>query len=129
VQEVMLVVWQRAGMFDPARARLSTWIFTIARNRRIDRLRRQRLAGPEPFAPADTAPSTDGLVERSDWHSSLREALESLPSEQAEVLRWAYFEEKSHSVIAKEHGLPLGTVKSRVRLALRQLRALMEKRG
>lgn len=129
VQEVMLTVWRRADSFDPAQGRLATWLFTIARNRRIDHFRRSRrppgeavdpLLLPEPPVPAD------GLVEAMQSHMSLRAALEELPSEQAAVLQKAFFEHKSHSAIATEQGLPLGTVKSRIRLALRQLRRSLQ---
>lgn len=127
-QEVMLIVWQRAETFDPRLGGLSTWIFTIARNRRIDHLRRAQKAIPEDADPlADEAETaTDSLVEREESHISLRAAISSLPDEQAEVLRLAFFEQKSHSAIAQERGLPLGTVKSRIRLALRQLRRTLE---
>jgi RNA polymerase sigma factor (sigma-70 family) len=129
VQEIMLTVWQRAGSFDPARGGLSTWIFTIARNRRIDHFRRlQRMAedGALGEPPPEAELAVDNLVEREESHISLRAALKSLPPEQAEVLRLAFFEQKPHSAIASERKLPLGTVKSRIRLALRALRRVLE---
>lgn len=130
VQEVMLTVWQQAASFDPARASPSTWIFTIARNRRIDLLRREVRPAPEtapgPWREEETAPAADGLVERIERTTSLISALDALPSDQADVLRMAYFEEKSHVAIARESRLPLGTVKSRVRAALRRLRRSLE---
>jgi len=121
VQEVMLIVWQRADRFDPALGGPSTWIFTIARNRRIDHLRRARRPVPEeadPMYDMEPVMAADGLVEREENHISLRAAMRVLPPEQAEVLRLAFFEQKSHSV--------LGTVKSRIRLALQQLRRTLE---
>lgn len=129
VQDVMLIVWQRADRFDPALGGPSTWIFTIARNRRIDHLRRARRPLPEdadPMYDVEPAMAADGLVEREEDHMSIRAAMRDLPSEQAEVLRLAFFEQKSHSVIAQEQNLPLGTVKSRIRLALKQLRRTLE---
>lgn len=132
VQEVMLIVWQQASSFDPSRATLSTWIYTIARNRRIDLLRSERrIARQDAGLVADepVAPSTDGLVEARDWHSWLGQALERLPPEQSRVLRLAFFEDMSQTAIARADGLPLGTVKSRMRAALRQLRWLMERRA
>ena len=129
VQEIMLTVWQRADSFDPKLGGLSTWIFTIARNRRIDHFRRvQRTAvnGALDEPPPEAEPAVDSLAERGESHISLRAALTSLPPEQAEVLRLAFFEQKPHSVIASERQLPLGTVKSRIRLALRALRRVLE---
>ncbi|WGF88848.1 sigma-70 family RNA polymerase sigma factor [Marinivivus vitaminiproducens] len=128
VQDVMLTVWQQAPRYDPKRAGLSTWIFTIARNRRIDLQRRERrpLMADDPVMD-DLAPSTDGLVETREWNTSLVNALDLLPADQAEVVRLAYFDDKPQSAIARERRLPLGTVKTRVRLALRHLRWLMEK--
>jgi RNA polymerase sigma-70 factor (ECF subfamily) len=130
VQDVMLIVWQRAATFDSNLGGLSTWIFTIARNRRIDHLRREPRPGAEPPTDPSTAPepvpATETLVEWREWSASLQAALQTLPPEQSEVLQLAYFQHKSHSTIAEEQNLPLGTVKSRVRLALQRLRELLE---
>ena len=125
VQEVMLLVWRRAETFDPAQASASTWVFTIARNRRIDALRREQRPEIDPDDPAlvpDPVEPADRVLEVAQANGRLREALKDLPPEQAELLRLAYFEDKPHSVIATERGLPLGTVKSRLRLALDRLR-------
>ena len=130
VQEVMLAVWQQAASFDPGKASPSTWIFTIARNRRIDHLRRAGRPMPDPADPAfvelDGVPAADGLVEREARAISLQNAIGALPPEQAEMLRQVFFEDKSHRTVARELSLPLGTVKSRIRLALQHLRAAME---
>ena len=129
VQEVMLTVWRRAAAFDPAQGSLATWIFTIARNRRIDYLRRAQRPLPEGAGLMyvdEVEIATDRLVERKESHITLRTAMKSLPPEQVEVLQLAFFEQKPHSVIAIERALPLGTVKSRIRLALRQLRKVLE---
>ena len=128
-QDVMLTVWHRAGQFDRRKAAVSTWIFTIARNRRIDTLRRIRRPEFDPEDPAlvrepETAP--DAHVEASQRNKRLHEAVATLPKEQESLLRLVYFEDKSHSVIAEELGLPLGTVKSRLRLAMAKLRAALE---
>ncbi len=133
VQEVMLAVWQSAASFDPARASPATWIFTLARNRRIDQLRRERRFEPEPLDPGTfdlmgAAPPADGLAERRDWHSFLLQEMDKLPPEQAEILRWVFLEDKPHRAVARERNLPLGTVKSRVRLALRRLRSTLDDR-
>ena len=125
VQEVMLLVWRRAETFDPAQASASTWVFTIARNRRIDALRREQRPEIDPDDPAlvpDPVEPADRALETAQANGRLQAALKELPQEQAELLRLAYFEDKPHSVIASERGLPLGTVKSRLRLALERLR-------
>ena len=130
-QEVMLTLWRRSDQFDPHRAALSTWVFTIARNKRIDRLRRERRPDYDPQDPAlagdaDSAPRGDRVAEAAEAQRRLGEAIGRLPVEQAELLRIFYFEEKPHSVIAEELGLPLGTVKSRLRLALGKLRIILD---
>jgi len=125
-QEVMATVWRKAHLFDPTRASVATWIFTIARNRRIDALRKQRRPEPEdltwgPEAEPDQA-EVLGLQQESE---QLRKALQSLPQAQRELVERAYFGDLSHSEIAAETGLPLGTIKSRIRLALDRLRHAM----
>ncbi|WP_371348121.1 sigma-70 family RNA polymerase sigma factor [Ancylobacter sp. IITR112] len=127
-QEVMLSVWRKASYFDPARAGAATWIFTIARNLRIDHLRRVRTAaaGEDEPVEVETAPSGETLLLTAEREARVREALKTLSDEQATVLRLSFFSEKAHSEIARELGLPLGTVKSRVRLALGRLRVLLE---
>jgi RNA polymerase sigma-70 factor (ECF subfamily) len=130
-QEVMLSVWKRAHQYDRGRAALSTWIYTIARNKRIDALRRDRRPDFDPDDPAlvvagDGAPRGDRHAEAEQVRREVMRAVERLPQEQAQLLRIFYFEEKPHSVIAEELGLPLGTVKSRLRLALSKLRVLMD---
>jgi RNA polymerase sigma-70 factor (ECF subfamily) len=125
VQEVMLSAWRRADGFDPKLASLSTWLFTIARNKRIDFLRRVKrpevLADDPAFAP-EPVDGADTAYEAAADGDRLREAIRGLPPEQAELLKLAYYEDKSHSAIAAETKLPLGTVKSRIRLALNRLR-------
>ena len=126
VQDVMLTVWRRAGQFDPAKAGVATWIFTIARNRRIDIIRRERRPAPDPGDPAlvpDREPEADAAIEQSQHGALLRSAVSELPAEQARMLELAFFEDMSHSVIAERLELPLGTVKSRIRLAMNRLRS------
>lgn len=126
-QETLLAVWRKAAQFDPARAGASTWIFTIARNLRIDALRRERPppAGDDPTdRPGE--PAADALVLAAERDERVRGALSRLPSEQAEIVRLSFFSEEPHSAIAERLGLPLGTVKSRLRLAMGRLRALLE---
>jgi RNA polymerase sigma factor (sigma-70 family) len=124
-QEVMLQLWRRAHQFDPLRARLGTWVYTIARNRRIDALRRERRPEfdlDDPALEPDEAPRGDRYTEAEQVRRQVDEAIRALPEEQARLLRIFYFEDKTQSVIADELGLPLGTVKSRLRLALDKLR-------
>lgn len=124
-QEAMLSVWRKASLFDPSRASAATWIFTIARNLRIDALRRERRPDFDPNDPAlvpDDGPGGDALLMREDEEARIRDALAQLPPEQAEVVRLSFFADKPHSAIAMELGLPLGTVKSRLRLAMARIR-------
>ena len=127
-QEVMLTVWQRAGQFDRTRAALSTWVYTIARNKRIDALRRDRRPDYDLDDPAlvddEAAPRGDRFAEAEHARRAVMRAVAKLPPEQEQLLR-IFFEDKSHSLIAGELGLPLGTVKSRLRLALVKLRHML----
>ncbi len=126
MQEVMLTIWRKADQFDPAKAGPLTWIFVITRNRRIDSLRRERAAltyGIAPPESVDDAPLACDALANAEREALLRRALADLPREQREVVLRSYFEEQPHALIAAEMGLPLGTVKSRLRLALTKLRA------
>ncbi len=125
VQEVMVILWRRADRFDPTQANASTWVFTIARNKRIDLLRRERRPELDPDDPAlmpQPPQSQDRAVEADQDAGRVRAAMLALPAEQKDLLRMAYYEDKPHSAIAAESGLPLGTVKSRIRLAMARLR-------
>ena len=125
-QEVMATLWNKAHMFDPAKASVSTWIFTIARNRKIDILRKQRRPEPEdlPWGPESEPGQEDVLVHQQETEL-LGAALAALPAKQRELIQKAYYGELSHSEIAAQTGLPLGTIKSRIRLALDRLRHTM----
>ena len=125
VQDVMLTLWRLAGSYDPQRASPSTWIFTIARNKRIDALRRVPRGALDPNDPAlqpEPPPSPDHEAEAVRWEGAIADAVAAMPREQAEILRLAYYEDISHSDIAARIGVPLGTVKSRLRLAMARLR-------
>ena len=125
VQDVMLTVWRRAPQYQPERAAVSTWIFTIAQNRRIDRIRRTSRPEPEPDTPGVAPPAAtapDAAAAAAQRAARLRSALSTLPDEQADILRKMYFEGRPQRAIAEELGVPLGTVKSRVRLAMKRLR-------
>jgi RNA polymerase sigma-70 factor (ECF subfamily) len=128
-QETMLAVWRKASYFDPARAGAATWIFTIARNLRIDLLRRERhrstLDADAESEPVDET-SGETLLMTAEREARVRAALSALSEEQAAIVRLSFFQEKPHSAIAQELGIPLGTAKSRVRLALARLRVLLE---
>jgi len=126
-QEVMATVWRKAHMFDPSRASVATWIFTIARNRKIDALRKQRRPEPEDiiWGPEEEPDQADvmALQQESD---QLAKAMAELPHKQRVLIEQAYFGDLSHSEIAEATGLPLGTIKSRIRLALDRLRHAMK---
>jgi RNA polymerase sigma-70 factor (ECF subfamily) len=127
-QETMFAVWRKASLFDPARASASTWIFTVARNLRIDLLRRERRPDFDPNDPAfvpGEEPAADARMMRDDDDVNLRAALGKLSPEQAEIVQMSFFADKPHSAIAAELGLPLGTVKSRLRLAMARIRATL----
>ena len=125
-QEVMVTVWQKAALYDPARAGAATWIFTIARNRRIDALRKQRRPEPDDLGwGPEPEPDQAVVMELQQETEKLAEALRQLPPKQRELIERAYYGDLSHSEIAAETGLPLGTIKSRIRLALDRLRHAM----
>lgn len=128
-QEVMVAVWRKAATFDRRQASVATWIFRIARNRRIDVFRRDqyaRLDANEPmFQPAaETAP--DAAAEAGEREGQIRRALADLPEDQRTLVRDHFYEDLSHSQIAERTGLPLGTVKSRLRLAFAKLKLRLE---
>ncbi len=130
-QEALVTVWRKAALFDPARAATATWIFAIARNLRVDALRRhQGVQSSEDVVDFDLlesdAPAVEDRLHDSRLNERLRDALRLLPPEQQQVLHLSYFEDAPHARIAAQLDIPLGTVKSRVRLAVAQLRRLLE---
>lgn len=133
-QDTMTTLWRKAALYDPAKATPATWLYRIARNRRIDLARRDRVTLMEPGDAAfdivdENAVDPDRTVDARDREDALRTALAQLPAEQLELVRMAFFESLSHSVIAERTGLPLGTVKSRIRLAFGRLRKTLESAG
>lgn len=125
VQEAMINVWRKARLFDPSKASASTWIFTIGRNVHIDLVRRAKRPELDPedpeLAPA-ALPEATAEISREQDAQLVRNAMKDLSDEQKEVLRMAFFEEKPHRDIAEELNIPLGTVKSRIRLAFKRMR-------
>jgi RNA polymerase sigma-70 factor (ECF subfamily) len=125
-QETLLAVWRKAPAFDPTRAAASTWIFAIARNLRIDVARREArpLPGEDPLVEEPAPPGA--RLDAAQDEQRLAVALAALPAEQLQVVRLAYFSDKAHAEIAGDLSLPLGTVKSRLRLAMARLRAILD---
>ena len=133
-QDAMATLWRKAALYDPGKATPATWLYRIARNRRIDLARRDRVSLIEPGDAAfdivdENAVDPDRSVDARDREEALRSALVQLPPEQLELVRLAFFDGLSHSLIAERTGLPLGTVKSRIRLAFGRLRKLLESAG
>ncbi len=127
-QEAMLTVWRKADLFDARKAGAATWIFTIARNRRLDMLRRdgRPLPTPEIALTGEEIRRPDEIFAMAEDAERVRKALSQLDGRQIEVLRLAFFLESPHSEIARQLGLPLGTVKSRIRKAMIKLRSILE---
>ncbi len=130
-QETMLTVWRKAELFDPSTLGVAAWIFTIARNLRIDQVRRERRGGAversevEIEFQLDEGPQPDARLTAAECEQRVRAALAELSAEQARVIELSFFEEKAHAEIAGILGIPLGTVKSRLRLAMQRLRNLL----
>ncbi len=128
-QETLLTVWRKAGLYSGEKGSATTWIFTIARNLRIDRLRRELTWLPLPDGH-DEEPSADKLPDEllaeQERKVRVQAALAALPADQHEVVALSYIEGLSHSEIAGRLGLPLGTVKSRMRLAYHKIRESLE---
>lgn len=128
-QDVLATVWHKAAQFDPARASVATWIFTIARNRRIDVARRDRRPEPEEVDwMGEDEPDQADVYAANEETRILGQALADLPEKQRALIQRAYYGDLSHSEIAAETGLPLGTIKSRIRLALDKLRQTLSER-
>jgi len=130
-QEALIMVWRKAASFDRTRAAAATWIYTIARNKRIDHLRRTGRPPIETedwltiFSPEEE--DADKSVLAGQTYTRVKELLSGLSADQLIVIQKAFFEDKTHTAIAEELKLPLGTVKSRIRLALGRLRDALER--
>lgn len=123
VQDVMLTVWRKAALFDPERAQVSAWIYQIARNRKVDVLRKENRAVPEEleYDPPDE-PDADQVLAVEQEAGHLKSALDRLKPDQRDMIEKAYLGELTHQQISDQTGLPLGTIKSRIRLGLERLR-------
>lgn len=127
-QDVMVAIWRRAETFDPGRASAAAWIYAIARNRRVDFARRAGRPGPDPLDPffrPDPEPDAFAAVDAAEREGRLRDALAGLAPGQRRVVVASFFDGLSHSEIAIREAVPLGTVKSRIRLAFRHLHAVL----
>jgi RNA polymerase sigma-70 factor (ECF subfamily) len=128
-QDVMVTVWRKASLFDRSQASVSTWIFRIARNRRIDVFRRTRRPDLDPeeamILPAAVEAPGD-RIEAMQTEARVRDAMRDLPEEQLLLLRLAFYEGLSHREIAEKLGVPLGTVKSRIRLAFAKMKSRLD---
>ncbi|WP_372841399.1 sigma-70 family RNA polymerase sigma factor [Phaeovulum sp.] len=123
VQEVMLTVWRKADQYDPQRAPVSAWIYQIARNRQIDVIRKEGRPMPDELGESDDAePDASHILAVEQEAGKLKEALARLKPDQREIIEKAYMGELTHQEISTQTGLPLGTIKSRIRLGLERLR-------
>lgn len=123
VQDVMLTIWRKAATFDPHRAQVSAWIYQIARNRQIDVARKENRPVPEELKEdPGTEPDASQIMALEEETSKLKIALNRLKPEQREIIEQAYLGELTHQQISNQTGLPLGTIKSRIRLGLTRLR-------
>jgi RNA polymerase sigma factor (sigma-70 family) len=132
MQEAMVAVWNKADRYDPAKGALSTWIFTIARNLRVDALRREKrpeFSADDPAFVPDEEISADAGMIVQQAADELRLAMEKLPSDQLSILKMSFYDDYSQRAIADKMNIPLGTVKSRMRLAMEKLRATFLRSG
>ena len=128
-QDALLLIWRKATLFDPARATAAAWIFTIARNLQIDKLRRearQRRGAVFELAEPDEAERPDDLFDAGQSGENVRAALATLSPDQMSVVQLSFFEDVAHGEIARTLNIPLGTVKSRLRLAMQKLRERLD---
>ena len=128
-QDVMFTVWRKADTYDPAKSAVSSWLFTIARNLRIDALRRdqrQTIDVTDPTLVPAPLPAPDANIQAAQQEKQIRAVLGALPQEQAQVVTLAFYQNQSHGEIAAALSIPLGTVKSRMRLAFQRIREALE---
>ena len=129
VQEAMIAVWTKAGLYEPSRGSVTTWVYTIARNLRIDRIRRDTtmpLTDLGDFDEPSDDPLSDDVLLRKQEDGLVARALTSIPDEQRQILLLSFVDDLPQSEIATKLKVPLGTVKSRMRLAYGHLRRILE---
>ncbi len=129
IQEVMIAVWTKSKTYDGTKSSVSTWIYTIAKNKRIDKIRKEKkhnIVESDESLEIPTASKQEEQLLSTELNEKIQHSLQFLPKEQAELLKLSYFYEKTHTDIAKDLCLPLGTVKSRIRLALSKMKNLVE---
>ena len=129
IQEVMIAIWTKASSYDKSKSSVSTWIYTIARNKRIDKIRKEKrhyLLESDEGLEVPVASTQEENILAVQLSKKIENCLESLPAEQSKLLKLSYFYEKTHTAISEELKIPLGTVKSRIRLALNKMRNMSE---
>ena len=129
IQEVMIAVWTKSSTYNREKSSVSTWIYTIAKNKRIDKIRKDKkhnTVDSDESLEIPVPSKQEQQILSTEVAEKIQHSLKFLPDEQAELLKLSYFYEKTHSDIAKDLSLPLGTVKSRIRLALSKMRNLVE---
>ena len=127
-QETLITVWNKAKLFDSSKSAASTWVFTIGRNKRIDHLRRQKhpLPSQDDLISNNVENTYEVSMEKEQLFTMMKSEIKNLPIEQSDVLKKSFFEGKSHIEISKDLSIPLGTVKSRIRLAITSIRKKMK---
>ena len=129
IQEVMIAVWTKSSTYDSSKSSVSTWIYTIARNKRIDKIRKERrhyLSESDEGLEIPVDSTQEKEIFSAQVSNSLKKYMSNLPEEQSKLLKLSYFYNKTHADISEELKIPLGTVKSRIRLALTKMRHLVE---
>ena len=129
IQEVMIAVWTKSSTYDDTKSSVSTWIYTIARNKRIDKIRKEKrhyLSESDEGLEIPIDSTQEKEIFSAQLASSLKKYMSNLPKEQSDLLQLSYFYNKTHADISEELKIPLGTVKSRIRLALSKMRHLVE---
>ena len=129
IQEVMIAVWTKSSTYDSSKSSVSTWIYTIARNKRIDKIRKEKrhyLSESDEGLEIPVDSTQEKEIFSTQVSNSLKKYMSNLPEEQSKLLKLSYFYNKTHTDISTELKIPLGTVKSRIRLALTKMRHLVE---
>ena len=129
IQEVMIAVWTKSSTYNSDKSSVSTWIYTIARNKRIDKIRKEKrhyLSESDEGLEIPVDSTQEKEIFATQVSSSLKRYMSNLPEEQSKLLKLSYFYNKTHADISEELKIPLGTVKSRIRLALTKMRHLVE---